>query len=93
MVVKNKLGKGQVYYIGAWSHDDALEYAILQQAFADAGAKVLNLPPYVFVEWRSGYYLGVNYSSDPATLPIPANAKVLHGQATLQPGEVAVWME
>jgi beta-galactosidase len=93
VVVKNKLGKGQVYYVGAWSHDDALEYAVLQQAFADAGAKVLNLPPYVFVEWRSGYYVGVNYSSEPATLPIPANAKVLHGQANLKPGEVAVWME
>ena len=93
VVVKNTIGKGRVYYVGAWSKGDELEHAVLKQAFSDAEAQTLNLPPYVFVEWRDGYYVGVNYSSDTVTVPLPATARLLLGTANLPPGGVTVWQE
>lgn len=90
-VVQNGIGRGKVYYIGAWSVDGALELDVLQKAFRDGGATPLQLPPYVFVEWRDGYWVGVNYSSNPVDLPVPNAATFLQGKKSIKPGEVAVW--
>ncbi|MBC8035096.1 MAG: beta-galactosidase [Chitinophagaceae bacterium] len=89
--VKNKIGRGTVHYIGVQSLDGEMEKQILRKAYLSAGASILNLPNYVFVEWRDGYWVAVNYTSAPADLPIPTTATIITGGARIAPGEVTVW--
>jgi beta-galactosidase len=90
-VVKNSIGKGAVYYIGVWSKEKELEKEILRKIYIESGASVLDLPDYVFVEYRDGYWVAVNYTSETVTAPVPENAKMVLGERALAPGEVAIW--
>ncbi|WP_372948827.1 beta-galactosidase [Mariniphaga sp.] len=92
-VISRKLGKGTVTYVGAWSENGTLEKEILRNIYQNAGAEILNLPEYVFVEWRDGYWVGVNYTSETSSLPIPENTQLIFGEREIQPGGVSVWME
>ncbi len=92
-VVKHRLGKGTVHYIGTQSIDGELEKQVLRKVYQHGGATILNLPNYVFVDWRDGYWVAVNYTSAPVDLPIPAGASLLLGNKKLKPGEVTVWTE
>jgi len=92
-VISRKLRKGTVTYLGAWSEMGSLEKEILRHVYQKAGAEILNLPEYVFVEWRNGYWVGVNYTSETASLPIPENAQLIFGEREIQPGGVSVCME
>jgi beta-galactosidase len=65
----------------------------MRKVFAKGGAEILNLPPYVFTEWRDGVYIAVNYSSKVVEAPVPNGAKVLLGGRQLEPGGVTVWGE
>ncbi len=89
--VTRKAGKGSVTYIGVWSAGNALERSLLRTVYKKSGAQILDLPDYVFVEWRDGFWVAVNYSSNAFTLPIPANSKIIFGTKELKPGEVTVW--
>jgi len=91
--VMRKAGKGTVTYIGVWSDKGELEKQILRSVYQQAGADILNLPNYAFVEWRDGFWVGVNYTSDNVTLPVPEKAIMIFGDKIIKPGEVAVWME
>ena len=90
-VVHRKSGKGSVTYIGAWSQDNKLEYAVLQKLYKKTGATVLDLPPYVFTEWRDGFWVTVNYTDTPYEAPLPAKAKVLLGNKKIKTAGVLVW--
>ena len=90
-VIKRNLGKGSVVYVGAESKDKLLEEAILRKLYTESGAKIMDLPDYVFVEWRDGYWVGVNYSSEKYELQISAKQQFLVGEKTLAPGGVSVW--
>jgi len=92
-VVKNRVGKGAVYYVGTQSIDGELEKQVLRKVYREAGATILNLPNYVFVNWRDGYWVGVNYTSGAVDLPIPADAKIILGNKKVKPGEVTVWKD
>lgn len=92
-VVTRKLGKGSVTYLGVSTTDGEMEKQVLRTIYQQAGAKILDLPNYAFVEWRDGFCVGVNYTSETVKLPIPATAKMLIGTPEIKPGEVAVWME
>jgi beta-galactosidase len=92
-VVTRKPGKGTVTYVGVWTTDGELEKYVLRTIYQRAGAEILDLPNYVFVEWRDGFWVGVNYTSQPVKLPIPQKSNMLMGTREIQPGEVAVWME
>jgi beta-galactosidase len=92
-VVKNKLGKGSVTYIGVDTDDAALERNILQQVYSQAGATTENYPEGVYVQWRSGFWVAVNYTSNNQTINIPDNARILIGEKTLKPAGVVVWTE
>jgi beta-galactosidase len=59
--------------------------------YSDAGIAIKDYPPGVFVDWRDGFWVGVNYSSDNYKLELPENAKLLIGDAMLNPADVAVW--
>jgi beta-galactosidase len=91
--VTRKIGKGTVTYAGAWSLRGELERQILREIYKRAGADILDLPDYVFVEWRDGFNVAVNYTSEPYTLDIPVKSRIINGERLLKPGEVTVWIK
>ncbi|MCS7005663.1 MAG: beta-galactosidase [Cytophagales bacterium] len=92
-VVTRKLKKGTVTYIGAWSQNKQLENDILRTVYKRAQVKILNLPYYVFTEWRSGFWVTVNYTSQRVEAPVHEKATILYGNKEVEPGEVCVWIE
>lgn len=92
-VVKHKLGKGSVTYIGVDTDDSRLEEDLLRDIYNNAGATTESYPPGVYVYWRDGFYVAVNYSSDNYTMNIPASASILIGEKIMKPAGVLVWRE
>lgn len=92
-VVKHKVGKGTVTYIGVDTDDSKLEKDILRDVYAGTGAIVEDYPAGVYVYWRDGFYVAVNYSSDSYTMHIPEAAKILVGENIMKPAGVLVWKE
>jgi beta-galactosidase len=91
--VKRTLGKGTVTYVGVDTEDSLLEKDILREMFKQSGVTTENYPKGVYVYWRDGFYVAVNYSSDNYSITIPAGAKIIFGGSTLKPAGVAVWSE
>ncbi|MEO7048583.1 MAG: beta-galactosidase [Ferruginibacter sp.] len=92
-VVKHNIGKGTVTYIGVVTDDMKLEKEILKDTYADAGATVESYPQGVYVYWRDGFYIAVNYSSDNYSMNVSPLAKILIGENVLKPAGVLVWSE
>jgi len=92
-VVKHTIGKGSVTYIGTDTDDSKLEKDLLRDIYTNAGASTENYPPGVYVYWRDGFYVAVNYSSDNYTIDIPSTANILVGEKTMKPAGVIVWNE
>jgi beta-galactosidase len=92
-VVKHKVGKGTVTYIGVDTDDSKLEKDILREIYTGAGTTVEDYPPGVYVYWRDGFYVAVNYSSDNYTMNMPETAQILVGEKILKPAGVLVWKE
>ncbi|MFL6275329.1 MAG: beta-galactosidase [Blastocatellia bacterium] len=90
-VTYRRLGKGSVTYIGVHTNDGRLEKAVLKEVFKRAGIATANYPEGVYVDWRDGFWVAVNYSSRPAQLPLPASAEVLMGRNPLKPADVLIW--
>ncbi|GJM64188.1 beta-galactosidase [Persicobacter diffluens] len=89
-MVKNKLGKGAVWYLGAYASDGALEAACLEHFLASNGLDVKPLPEGVFSYWHQGVQVWVNYSSNAYTLAIDKEQKVLFGQNPIPPAGILV---
>lgn len=92
-VVSRKIGKGTVTYIGADTDDSKLEKDILRNIYHSAGATTEDYPQGVYVYWRDGFNVAINYSSDNYTMSLPETAKILVGEKTLKPAGVLVWRE
>lgn len=92
-VVKRKVGKGSVTYIGVDTDDSKLEKDILREIYTNDGATTEDYPAGIFVYWRDGFYVAVNYSSNNYTVNIPGSAKILVGEKMLKPAGVCVWSE
>ena len=90
-VVHRKLGKGTITYLGTDTDDGKLEKDVLQKVYQLAGVETLSLPQGVLVEYRDGFWYGLNYSSQNYEIPVPSNAKVIVGQKMLKPAEVVIW--
>ena len=90
-VVSRKLGKGTVTYVGIDSEDGLFEKDVLKSVYQKAGISTDNLPKGIYVFWRQGFNVAVNYSSADYTLTIPAGAHLLVGEKILKPASVAVW--
>ena len=89
--ITRNLGKGSVTYIGVATHDGALEKEIIRLVYKKAGVVIENLPNGVFVEWRNGFYVAVNYAQPNFQLPLPAKSKILIGSQPLQQGQALIW--
>ncbi|HEX9152326.1 MAG TPA: beta-galactosidase trimerization domain-containing protein, partial [Flavobacterium sp.] len=92
-VVRNKIGKGSVTYIGVDTDDSKLEKDILRNIYATAGATTEDYPEGVYTYWRDGFNFAVNYSSDDYKINIPETVKILVGEKTIKPAGVLVWSE
>ena len=89
--VTRKLGKGTVTYIGVESKDGLLEKQILRTIYKRTGVAIEDFPTGVIVEWRDGFYVGVNYTNDAFNLPIPKESKIVVGENPLPSAQVVVW--
>jgi beta-galactosidase len=89
--VTRQLGKGSVTYIGVETLDGALERQLVREVYRRAGVEMKDLPKGVIVEWRDGFFVGVNYTDLPITLEIPAGSTILVGENPLLPARAVVW--
>jgi beta-galactosidase len=92
-VVHRKLGKGTVTYVGPDSDDGALEKAVLTKVYQQASIATENFPEGIMIDWRDGFWVGVNYSGSAYHVSVPVNAKILIGSKLLKPADVVVWKE
>lgn len=92
-VISRKLGKGTVTYMGVWTKDGELERQVLRKVYQQAGAQILDMPRYAFTEWRDGYWVTVNYTSDKITAPLTKTAEIIYGTKEVNPGDVCVWID
>jgi len=90
--VTRSIGKGTVTYIGVETKDGALERRIVRGVYERAGVAVEDLPRGVYLEWRDGFFVAVNYSNETVRLPIPPEGRILIGKNPLAPGRALVWM-
>lgn len=92
-VVRNKIGKGTVTYIGVNTDNLELEKNIIKDIYLANGATTANYPPGIYVYWRDGFYIAVNYSSNTYSIDIPESAIIVVGERYLKPAGVLVWTE
>jgi beta-galactosidase len=90
-VTYRRLGKGSVTYIGVHTQDGRLEKETLREVYKRAAIATENYPQGVYVDWRDGFWVAVNYSSRAAQLPLPRGAEVLMGSNPLKPADVLIW--
>src|SRR5207237_8775764 len=76
-VTYRKLGKGSVTYIGVHTKDGRLEREVMREVYKRAGIQAADYPPGVYVDWRDGFWVAVNYSSRPVDIDVPAGAAIL----------------
>jgi beta-galactosidase len=53
--------------------------------------KIEDLPKGVYLEWRDGFYIAVNYTDKEFKLPVPENAEILVGTNPLQTAHALIW--
>jgi beta-galactosidase len=92
-VVSRRLGRGTVTYIGADTIDGGLERDVLREVYIRAGVEPEAYPPGVYVEWRDGFFVAVNYSSRPFAVPVRPGSQVVLGSNPVRPADVLIWRE
>jgi len=92
-VVKNKIGKGTVTYIGVSTDNLQLEREVLRRVYEQAGATTENYPEGIYVQYVKGFRVAVNYTSKDYVLDIPDKAKIILGEKILKSPGVTIWKE
>ena len=92
-IVQRKLGKGTLTYVGVDSKDGKLEKAVVKSIYEQMNVATLDLPEGVVLNWRDGFWIGVNYSDQPYVFPLSKKSKILVGEATVPSAGVIVWKE
>jgi beta-galactosidase len=90
-VTYRRLGKGSVTYVGVHTADGQLEKDVVREVYKRAGLGIKDYPQGVYVDWRDGFWIAVNYSSRPAQIPLPAGSEIILGSSLLKPADVLVW--
>jgi hypothetical protein len=76
-----------------WNLGNTFEATCGETAWGGSIYNTMINPKGVFVYWRDGFYVAVNYSSNNYTINIPGTAKILVGEKTRKPSGVCVWSE
>jgi beta-galactosidase len=63
----------------------------MREVYKRAGIATADYPQGVYVDWRDGFWVGVNYSSTPADIPLAKGSQMLLGSQPLKPAEVLIW--
>lgn len=92
-VVSHKVGYGSVTYIGVSTNSAEMEKKIIEERFQARGFETQDYPEGVIVNWNKGFWVAVNYNSEPRTINLPENATILIGDKQLPPAGVLVWKE
>jgi beta-galactosidase len=90
-VTYRRFGKGSVTYLGVHTKDGRLEREVLREVYKRAGIATADFPQGVYVDWRDGFSVAVNYSSSPVEIPLPKGSEKLLGSQPLKPAEVLIW--
>jgi len=90
-VVHRQIGQGSVTYIGCDTDNGLLEKEVLKKVYKSAGLPSIELPEGINMQWRDGFWVAINYSSDAVKLEIPENAQIIFGSRELKPAGVVVW--
>ncbi len=90
-VMHHKLGRGTVTYVGPDTDDGALEKMVLNRVYKNANIPVENYPEGVMVDWRDGFWIGVNYSDKVYQVSTSSSSTLLIGSKNIKPADVAVW--
>lgn len=90
-VTYRRVGRGSVTYVGVQTKDGRLEREVLREVYRRAGLTTEDYPQGVYVDWRDGFWVAVNYSSTPAEINTPKGAEILYGTQPLKPADVLVW--
>jgi len=61
--------------------------------YTGANISTENYPDGIYVYWRDGFYIAVNYSSEEYKMNISETSKILIGEKILKPAGVLVWSE
>jgi beta-galactosidase len=91
--VTRTLGKGTVTYVGVETVSGDLETEIVRKVLGDAGAALEDYPDQLIVDWRDGFWVASNFSSQSQKAPVPAGVTPLVGPRELPPAGVAIWTE
>lgn len=93
-ILHRKTQSGSVTYVGVWSDDWELEYQLLRKHYARVAGKLpFDLPPYVFLNYRQGLWIAVNYTDQTYKLPVAKKATWIKGNPSLPPAGVSVWRQ
>lgn len=92
-VTHRKLGKGSVTYVGPDTDDGAFEKTILKKVYDEAGIQIADLPNGVMLDWRDGFWVGVNYGEKPYEVAVPNKSTILIGTKKLSPADVIIWKD
>lgn len=65
----------------------------MRQVYERAGVAIEDLPRGVYMEWRDGFFVGVNYSAAQVTLPIAKGSRMLGGENPVSPAQAVAWKE
>ena len=93
-VLEGILLKAEGFQLNLTGYD--LEMGIvttIEANVTEAGVPTEDLPYGVVKEWRDGFYIALNYTSDIQEIAIPDEAEILIGSARLEPAGVVVWKE
>ena len=91
--IGRKVGSGTVTYIGVETTSGNLEKEIVRRVFIDAGVQIEDYPDQLLVDWRDGFWIASNFSSDDQEVPAPRGATLIVGARRLPPAGVAIWRE
>ncbi len=92
-VTQREYDKGTVTYIGVDTSEGEMEKEILAHLFTKKGIAISDLPEGVFAYWRDGFWIAVNYRSEPYQFELPDNAKIIIGEPKISPAGVLIWIE
>jgi len=86
-----RMGRGTVTFIGVATEDGMLERQLVRRVYEQAGVKIEDFPGGIYMEWRDGFFVAVNYSDNPIRIPVNTGAEILVGKNPLQPAQALIW--
>ena len=89
--ITRKCGRGSVTYIGVATNDGLLERQLVREIYKRAGSKIEDLPKGIYMEWRDGFYVAVNYTDNNFDIPIPTDAAIIIGSNPVSPANAVIW--